>query len=70
MMRRIRNREGPKQADEIRREPVGPKSPHEPVYVMTPVRSKLGINKTDGLHEERANQPHRCVAASLSDDGV
>ena len=32
-------------------------------------RSTLGINKTVGRHEERANQVHRCVAAAISDDG-
>ena len=37
---------------------------------MTPVRSKSGINKTDGRHEERANRVRRCVAASPSDDVV
>ena len=47
MMRRIRNREGPKQADEIRRELGGRNPPHGMVYVMTPVRTTAGINKAD-----------------------
>ena len=36
---------------------------------MTIGRTALGINKTDGRHEERANRVRRCVAASLSDNG-
>ena len=35
MMRRIRNREGPKRGDENRHRAWRTESPHEPVYVMT-----------------------------------
>ena len=47
MMWRIRNREGPKRADEIRREPGRQNPRTEPVYVMTIERTTAGINKTE-----------------------
>ena len=47
MMRRIRNREGLKQADEIRREP-GARNPRTKlVHIMTLMRTNAGINKTE-----------------------
>ena len=44
-------------------------APHKLIYVTTIGRTALGINKTDGRHEERANRVRRCVVASLSDNG-
>ena len=39
------------------------------VHVMTIGRTKWGINKGRAPAHRTANQLHRCVAASLSDDG-
>ena len=40
------------------------------VHVMTIGRTTAGINNTDCRYGERVDQVRRCVAASLSDDGV
>ena len=37
---------------------------------MTLGRTTAGINNTDCRYGERVDQVRRCVAASLSDDGV
>ena len=43
--------------------------PESQIYVMNIMRSKSGINKAEGRHDESPNQVRRCVAASPSDDG-